>query len=244
MLTLPLLVQVLVAGPVSIPVAGSATFTGGIYGTWDFTFVSGPTDLYLEQIAIDLSPTDVRFDTYPGGFGSLTSLDIGGFQGTDVTTGMDRVFPGTGATLDGGQLLTFYFNGFTVGDTFHFTGDVDNPDPTLVPLRDCSGLKGLARLSCIAQNALATTENNARLAAAALVTSREFSGALVTYTFGGHGYYTSSFTTGFEPAGGGRIFGSVNPFDNDVEPTPEPATFLPFAAGLLLLGLRRRRQAR
>lgn len=193
---------VLAAGPISYPVEASASFTGGIYGTWDFAFTSGPAGLYLQQIAIDLSPTGLRFDTVPGGFGSLTSLDIDNYLGTDVDTGLSLILPGTGGVLDGGQLLVFQFDGFTMGETFHFTGDVDNPDPTLTALRDCSGLRPLARAACILQNMLTTAQNDARLAAAALVTGQEFGGVLVTYTFGGPGFYASQFTTAFEPSRG------------------------------------------
>ncbi len=241
MLILPLFVQTLAAD--SFPVGASATFGGGIYGTWDFAFTSGPADLYLQQITIDLSPTNVRFDTAPGGFGSLTYLDVGGYEGTDATTGLYQILPGTGAVLDGGSLLTFDFNDFTAGDTFHFTADVDNPNPTLTPLQDCSGLRPLAKAACLAQNAAITAANDARLAAAQLVTAQEFGGATVTYTFGGPGFYTSEFTGAFSPDGGLHIFGSSSGVLDSVQATPEPATCVSLAAGLLLLGLRLLRRA-
>lgn len=236
-LVLPLFVRVLAAEPVTT----LATFTGGIFGTWDFTFTSGPADLQLLQITIDLSPTDLRFDTAPGGvFGSLTSLDIGDYQGTDVSTGLYGILPGTGADLDNGQLLTFQFDDFTAGETFHFTGDVDNPNPTLTSLNTCSG-RPLAVALCNVRNALITAQNDARLLAAALVTSEEFAGAQVTYTFGGPGFYTSEFPPGeFESAGGVR---DVSSSEDDVQATPEPATFVSLAAGVLLLGCLRRRRA-
>ncbi len=244
MLTLPLLAQVLVAGPILSPVQVSASFTGGALGTWDFTFTSGPANLQLEQITIDLSPTDVKFDTAPGGFGSLTSEDIGGYAGTDVTTGLDNILPGTGAALDGGQLLTFQFNNFTPGDTFNFNADVDHPNPTLIPLPDCSSLSGLAKVACLATRAADTAINNGRLTAAQTVTGQQFNGVLVTYTFGSPSFHTANFTTSYTPDGGLHIFGAQSNLTGDVEAMPEPATFLSFAAGLILLGLRRRRQAR
>jgi hypothetical protein len=241
-LVLSVLAPVLATGGTLYTVDGSASFTGGIYGTWDFAFTSGPAGLYLQQIDIDLSPTGLKFDTVPGGFGSLTSLDIDNYLGTDVGTGLYQILPGTGAVLDGGQSLTFQFDDFTVGENFHFTGDVDNPDPTLLPLTDCSSLHGLARVACIIQNAVKTAQNDARLTAAALVTGQEFGGTLVTYTFGGPGFYTSQFTAAFEPDGGLRVLGAANAVEGEVEATPEPATFVSLGAGMLLLGglLRRR----
>lgn len=241
MLIPPLFVQALAAD--SLPVEASATFGGGIYGTWNFAFTSGPTDLDLEQITIDLSPTDVRFDTASGGFGSLAYLDVGDYQGTNVTTGLYQILPGTGATLDGGSLLTFDFNDFTAGDTFHFTADVDNPDPTLTPLKNCSGLGSIAKAVCLAQNAAITAKDDASLAAAELVTAQQFSGATVTYTFGGPGFYTSEFTGAFSPDGGLQIFGSTSSVLDSVQAVPEPASCVSLAAGLLLLGLRLLRRA-
>lgn len=242
-LVLPLFVQTLAAD--SLPVEAVGTFSGGIYGTWDFSFASGPAEVYLEEITIDLSPTNVRFDTAPGGFGSLTSLDVGGYEGTDATTGLYQILPGTGTALDGGSLLSFLFNDFTVGDDFHFTADVDNPNPTLMPLNDCSGLGRLAKAACTADNVIITTDNDALLAAAAFVTAQQFSGAEVTYTFGGPGYYTTEFTGSFAPDGGLRVFGTATDQLGSVDPTPEPATCVSLVAGLLALaGFRLRRKAK
>ena len=226
-LVLPLFVQTLAAGPI---IEASANFSGGVNGRWDFAFTSGPAGLYLERITIDLSPTSVRFDTAPGGFGSLTSLDVGAYQGTDTNTGLYQILPGTGAALDGGALVTFLFNDFTVGEAFHFTADVDNPDPVLAT---CTGSLG-ARLACAANNAALRT-------AASIVTPAQFNGALVTYTFGGPGFYTGEFTTAFAPDGGLRIFGSATGLQDEL--TPEPATYVSLAAGLLLVGFRLRRRA-
>lgn len=242
-IALPLLAQTLLAGPVVFPVEISASFTGGVYGTWDFTFDSGPAGLYLQQIVIDLGPANLGFDTVPGGFGSLTSRDVGGYNGTDVTTGLSSILPGTGSALDGGQILIFQFTDFTPGETFHFTADVDNPNPTLLPIRNCSGLGPIARALCLAQNAANTVINDARLAAASVVTAQQFAGTQVTYTLGGPSYYTTQITTAFEPAGGLRVFGSTSGAFDEVVENPEPTTPALLAAAVLLLGIRRLRRA-
>lgn len=214
-LTLALFVQALAAGTITtFPV--DATFTGGIYGTWDFGFANAPVGLQLRQIEINLNPdpstpAKVRFDTVPGGFGSLTSLAVGGYQYPYGDTGLVSA---AGAT-DGGTLLTFQFNNFTTGKAFHFTADVD---------RDCSSLTGLARGLC--------------QLTAAFVTAQQFSGSQVTYTFGGPGFYTSQFTGTFSPDGTAPVFGSAAQLNASVESVPEPATCIPLAAGLLLIGFR------
>jgi hypothetical protein len=231
----------LAAAPIDI--SGTATFRGGIYGAWDYEFTSGPTDLYLQRITIDLSPTNLKFDTAPGGFGSLGFQDIGGFEGTDASTGLSGIAPGTGAALDGGSLLTFTFSNFTAGKTFHHTGDVDHPDPTL-EFDPCASKTGWRQALCYATNPGPLARNTAALAAASVVTPAQFEGALVTFTFGGEGYYTTEFETNFSPAGGLQFLRSVDPFAAQVEQTPEPATFAMLGTGLLLIGvIARRRRA-
>jgi hypothetical protein len=215
------------------PVQASATFTGGIYGTWDITFESGPVGLFLQQITIDLSPTGTLFDTAPGGFGYSEYRDVGGYNGTDVATGMYQILPGTGIALDGGQVLTFLFDDFTVGETFHFTADVDN-NPTL---RSCTGLGPILRALCQAANDVAIT-------AAPFVTANQFQGAQVTYTFGSPTFFTKDFTEPFSPDGGLRVFGSTNGVFDEIEAVPEPGTFLSLGAGLVLLGVTRLRGKR
>src|SRR5580765_7629290 len=91
------------AGPV---VSGNASFLGGLNGSWSFQFTSDTPGLLLESIDLDLTPTDLRFDTAAGGFGSLSYKDVGGFGGTDTTTGLSGI-SATGLALDGGTLLTF-----------------------------------------------------------------------------------------------------------------------------------------
>src|SRR6516225_7570355 len=112
-------------------ISGSASFIGGLTGSWSFQYTSDIPGVTLQSIVLDLSPTDLRFDTASGGFGSLTFLDVGGFGGTDLTTGLTGI-SATGAALDGGTLLTFYFNNFLPGSTFQFSADVDHPDPSLL----------------------------------------------------------------------------------------------------------------
>jgi hypothetical protein len=224
---------------------------GGTSGAWNFQYNSGaPADLYLQKITIDLSNTDLRFDTWPGGFGSLASLDIGGFGGTDAATGLVPSYV-SGSALDGGAFVTFDFTNFLPGMVFYFTADVDHPDPTLLPLQNCTGLGPIALAICNSQNAIRTGTNNLLLTGAEWVGPNGISGATVSFQFGGTGYQTRTVTGTFgtvtladiirgliDGEGGGA-------FSNDASvETPEPATFVLFGVGLTAVGLVRRLRRR
>jgi hypothetical protein len=227
-----------------MPVSATASFTGGLIGNWSFQYVSGASDLFLQSITIDLTPTNLSFDTAPGGFGSLTSQDICCFGGTDTTTGLTGE-SASGAALDGGQLLTFYFSNFLPTDTFQFTLDVDHPNPTLTPLRNCTGLTGLALIGCNAANLGINTANNAALLTAQTVLTNAMSNALVTFQFGGTGYETGSFTETFGTVNLRDLIngqtGSSNTVNGNVQ-LPEPGTVALIGAGLVLLGAWRRKR--
>lgn len=218
-------------------ISGSASFVGGLTGSWSFQYTSDMPGTTLQSIVLDLSPTDLRFDTASGGFGSLSFLDIGGFGGTDVTTGLTGI-SATGAALDGGTLLTFTFNNFLPGSTFQFSADVDHPDPTLVSLLSCAGKTGAALLVCNATNLGRTATNDARLLAAQTVGPNGMADALVTYNFTG-GDENEIVTGAFQPFSLGNGFASTA----DVS-TPEPGSMATLGAGLsflLALAARRRR---
>src|ERR1035437_8812564 len=68
--------------------------------SWSFTYTSGAPYLFLQSITLDLSPTDLTFDTAPRGY--LAYQDIGGFGGTDGTTGLSPTYL-SGAALNGGN---------------------------------------------------------------------------------------------------------------------------------------------
>ena len=115
----------LTAGPIGVPVTTTASFAGGLLGNWNFDDVTGAPGLYLESIAIDLSPTDLAFDMPGSSFGSLAAESVCCFAGTDVTTGLT---PGPGP-LDGGILATFSFSNFVQGDSFQSVSTWITPIP-------------------------------------------------------------------------------------------------------------------
>jgi hypothetical protein len=235
-----LLLPTVVAGPI-YSLETSAVFSGGVGGSWIFNFTSGPADLYLQQLTITL-PTNVRFDTASGGFGYGASQGIGAaYLGTDTSTGLYQVTPDNN-TLDGGQTVTFYFNGFTAGETFYFAADIDAV-PNLVALRNCNGLGPIAKGFCEAQNA--TTErlvNDPLRAAASFVVPSQFAGATASYVFGGPTFNTAQFTNTFSAAGGLLILGAATSSVDEVTENPEPGAWALLAGGLGLMGFRFRRR--
>jgi hypothetical protein len=240
------------AGPIDI--ASSASFTGGLNGGWSFQYTSGAPDLFLQSITINLSPTDLAFDTYAGGtFGSLSSLDIGGISFTGPGTPSLLSGYASGLSLDGGTVVTFSFLDFAPGEGFQFSADVDHPNPALLSLLSCTGKTGLALLGCNATNASRTVTNDARLLAAETVGPNQMAGALVTFQFGGEGYQTTTVTGTFQAVTfqdvvnrlvSGDGAGAFNT-NADVS-APEPASVATFGAGmglLMALASRRRRRA-
>ena len=225
----------------TVQVDATASFTGGLLGSWSFQYVSGASDLSLESIEIDLAPTDLAFDAGPGGFGSLSYEDFSPAAGTTLPTSESA----TGSALDGGQGATFYFDSFGQGGSFQFGLDVDHPNPTLTALKICSGTKVQIAL-CNLTNAAITAANDAALLGAQTVTSNQMAGATVTFTFGGPAYDTTSFTETFghvtvQDIINGQTDSTANIDDGDVL-TPEPGTIAMFGAGLAGLGVLRRRR--
>jgi hypothetical protein len=195
--------------------------------------------LSLQSIVLDLSSTDLRFDSAAGGFGSGTFKDVGGFGGTDTTTGLSGI-SATGAALDGGAILVFTFTNFQSGSFFRFSSDVDHPDPTLLSLTDCAGKTGAALVACNVANAARIATNDARVLAAQTVGPNQMAGALVTFNFGGEGYDPQTISGTFDPRSPGD--GLISSADVS---TPEPASVITFGAGvgLLLAFAARRRRA-
>ena len=225
----------------STVVTASSSFTGGLLGSWTFQYVSGDPSLYLQQIKIDLAPgTDLAFDTAPGGFGSLANQDVCCFGGTDVTTGLTGFSP-SGAALDGQTEVVFNFNNFLPGDTFQFNADVDHPNPTLLPVPDCTGKKGLALAGCLIQDGVANGTNDTRLLAAQTVLPNSISGATVTFTFGGPGWDPASTTGTFQSLTVLDILtgNTANPVSISAQVVPEPGTMAMMFAAVAALGCRR-----
>jgi hypothetical protein len=206
----------------TVDVTSSSLFVG-LLDTWNFAYVSGAPGVDLQQITIDLSPTNVRFNTAPGGFGANEGFqDVGNFFGTNATTGLLPTYS-HGAALDGGSLLTFTFTNFTAGDNFTFSADVDHPDPTLVSTSTCNGLPPISKAICVG---IVAAENAAEIASAETVLNAELAHADVTFQFGGPGYLTSTMTEPLNVAEDGI----VQPVS-----TPEPATLAMGLAGVALL---------
>ncbi len=241
-----LLTSTVMAAPVGI--SASASFLGGASGSWSFEYTAGAPDLYLQKITIDLSPTELHFDTWALGFGSLAHEDVGSFSGTETTTGLWET-SATGVTLDGGGLLSFSFHNFLPGMGFQFRADVDRPDPTLLPLLDCSGLGRVARAICNATNATRTAANNVSLLAAEWVGPNAMAGATVSFQFGGPDYATRTVTGTFGSVTLRDVIERLSDGDGDDAfaseadaEAPEPATLAMFGAGLGAVVLLRRRR--
>jgi hypothetical protein len=239
-LLLPALAALTLASPlmateITIPVSATAAFVTGI-DNWSFTYATGAPGVYLQSITVDLSPTDVLFNTAPGGFGAYTGTyeNVTPLLGTGTTTGLASISP-SGAALDGGNEVTFTFNDFTVGDTFTFSAGVAGPAPTLQNLASCSSLTGIAKVACNASNALKTVENDAAIAAAETVLPSQVANAGITFSFGGPdivpGTVTDPLSTAFSQGASTTVA------------APEPATMAMMGvAGLaLLLGRLRKR---
>jgi len=226
----------MMATEITIPVTGTAAFVTGI-DTWSFTYTTGAPGVYLQSITVDLSPTDVLFNTAPGGFGAYTGTyeDVTPLLGSGTTTGLSSVTP-SGAALDGGNKVTFAFNDFTVGDTFTFSAGVAGPAPNLLLLQDCSSLTGIAKVACLAANALKTTENAAAILAAETVLPSQVANADITFNFGGPDIVPGTVT---DPLSTAFLSGASTSVQ-----APEPATMAMMgAAGLALLLSRLRKRA-
>jgi hypothetical protein len=247
----------------TIAVTSSASFTGGLTNSWSFGYTAGAPDLFLQSITIDLSPTDLKFDTYAGvgsTFGSLSALDISGtsFSGPGTPSLLSGY--ASGQALDGGTLVTFSFLDFAQGDVFQFSADVDHPDPALLVTKNCELITGwwnaAKKLQCTVDNATATTAHTLALLAAQTVGPNGMAGALVTFQFGGTNYNTASIQGAFQRLTFGDLVNGISQgegvgaFDakagtNADVATPEPACVATFGAGLgLLIALAGRRRRR
>ena len=177
-------------------IAGSASFLGGLNGTWSFQFTSDMPGMSLQSIVLDLKRPEAREVVRR----LLTTSDflVENFR-PDTTTGLSGI-SATGSTLDGGTILTFSFTNFQSGSFFRFSSDVDHPDPALLSLLNCAGKTGLALLACNATNITRTATNDARLLAAQTVGPNGMADALVTFNFGGDGYDPMTISGTFDLA--------------------------------------------
>ncbi len=203
------------AGPIAV--SGSSTFVGGLYGLWTHTFSAGPSDLTIQQIEIDVAPANLIFDTVLGGSGALLPEPFAAVSGSSAT-GFTGFSPASSA-LDGLSKVTLSFTDFGLGETFIHTGDVDRT-------ASCSGLSGLALLTCQTGNAT--------------VNGNQFAGSTIKVTLGGAGYQTTTLTSTFVRT---NELTAVASWSGVVETVPEPSTYAMLAAGLMTLVCARRLRA-
>lgn len=90
-------------------------------------FNTGPSNVFLRSLTVDLSPVNAFFDTTnisPGNSSSpfsISAVDLNGITASDIT------LVGGSAALNGSQTLTLQFadNSFKAGDSFRFGMDID-----------------------------------------------------------------------------------------------------------------------
>lgn len=90
-------------------------------------FNTGPSNVFLRSLTVDLSPVNAFFDTTntsPGNSSSpfaISTADLNGITASDIT------LVGGSAALNGSQTLTLQFadNSFKAGDSFRFGLDID-----------------------------------------------------------------------------------------------------------------------
>lgn len=224
-----------------ITVSGTTTFDSGLIGTfgdWAHTFnTSGDPNIVITSIKIDLSGSNLRFDTAPGGFGFVASQDVATIsEGGTGFTG----FSASGAGLDGGTMVTLGFTSFGAGKTYSHTGDVDE-NLTLLALANCNALPVLQRPACIANNVIITAQNVLITADASLTDGSELVGAKVIVSLGGTNVVPTQLEGLFGSTGGNTASAS---WRGTVEVVPEPSTYALMGAGLIgVIGFARRRRS-
>jgi hypothetical protein len=207
------------AAPAAI-ISGSVTYSSetiGAFGDWSIQFTSTNPDTVLQRVTVDLSPTNLFFDTTSGAPGYMLWQDFTPTGGSAAATGLSEVNPGTGSVLNGSTWLELVFTNFTSANgPFTFQLDVDGP----ANYTGCGG--GILGLLCRA----------GRDIDASLVTSQEIAGALVSMQFYTPGVGVNLVSTNLGQVGAHTAYGTFA--------TPEPATYMLIAAGLGLFALRRR----
>lgn len=211
-------------GASATSISGSVLYsseTVGAFGSWSIEFSSSNPGTLLQQVTIDLSPTGLYFDSAIGPPGYLLWQDFQPTNGSEVSTGLGAVNPGTGGVLDGGTWLELNFANFTPANgPFTFLLDVDG----VANYSGCAG--GLLGIPC----------RLGRNLDASLVTAEEIAGALVTLNFYVPGSGSAQIITSLGTVGSHTVEGGFA--------TPEPASFVLMGLGLAGFAFVRRASGR
>jgi len=204
-----------------------ATFTGGIFGSFNITFASNLPGTQLTGVDFNLLTgagggpgLSLFLDPTGAAPGYLTNQNLASLSGAAATG-----FIGGSGITNGSTAFSLGFNDFTAGETYSFLLDVDHA----VVLNACPSSPFAAAIACAIGNAAATTNGS-------VVNGAEFAGTGLTFHFQTI-YGLKSFSTQFGQTG--ALSASGNTFFE----APEPSSWALMGSGFGLLMWRFRRRS-